>query len=388
MAITVGELRTYCAEVAAPDPSDPAADREFMEWINGALGRLHRETGLDLTRREEKVVLPAAVAGVDLAVTAGSLVAIRATGTFSKQWLDERWALHIEGEPDAEFEIASLAGNGGAQVTANLVFAAITITRAAGSWITDGYVNGDYVTITAAEDVANVGTFGPVTNVTATVLTIGSAAFTVNVDDDTAVVDRTQKATFRAGDEWIQATGTGLDFHAVKHRFAFGQALEIERVQLPAQGYDLEIVLPATFDRVKLQQPTARGVTPSHGTFREGHVEVWPGPGDDYLRLALTYRLAYSPLATAAADSVEVEWPEVHRDVLRKAILLEASITQGKESPVPYPLAVGEYVEAVKALRATATKDMQPGPLAVNLGRVRRPWRISNDWITELVDLP
>jgi hypothetical protein len=68
----------------------------------------------------------------------------------------------------------------------NIVFAATTITRIAGSWITDGFKLGDQVTIRSAEDAGNIGTFGPITALSATVITIASAAFTVNADDDTA----------------------------------------------------------------------------------------------------------------------------------------------------------------------------------------------------------
>ena len=69
----------------------------------------------------------------------------------------------------------------------NVAFAATTITRAAGDWTTDGFKLGDYVTIRSAEDPANIGTFGPITALSATVITIVSATFTVNADDDTAI---------------------------------------------------------------------------------------------------------------------------------------------------------------------------------------------------------
>jgi len=68
----------------------------------------------------------------------------------------------------------------------NIAFAATTITRSAGSWIADGFKLGDYVTIRSAEDAGNIGTFGPITGLSATVITIATGAFTVNADDDTA----------------------------------------------------------------------------------------------------------------------------------------------------------------------------------------------------------
>lgn len=69
----------------------------------------------------------------------------------------------------------------------NIAFAATTITRSAGSWITDGFRLGDRVTIRSAEDSGNNGNFGPITAITATVITIATGAFTVNADDDTAI---------------------------------------------------------------------------------------------------------------------------------------------------------------------------------------------------------
>ncbi len=71
--------------------------------------------------------------------------------------------------------------------SASLAFAASTITRSTGSWITDGYRKGAQVTIISAEDVANNGTF-TISAVTATVLTVSGSPFTVNADDDTARV--------------------------------------------------------------------------------------------------------------------------------------------------------------------------------------------------------
>lgn len=75
----------------------------------------------------------------------------------------------------------------------NIAFAATTITRSTGDWTTDGFKLGDRVTITAAEDPANNGTFGPITDLSSTVITIASASFTVNADDDAATFKANHK---------------------------------------------------------------------------------------------------------------------------------------------------------------------------------------------------
>lgn len=85
-------------------------------------------------------------------------------------------------------------------VPTNITFAATSITRAAGSWVTDNYRIGDYVKIRSAEDVGNNGSFGPITGVSTTVLTIATGSFTVNADDDTAIfqVDHRRYTALRA----------------------------------------------------------------------------------------------------------------------------------------------------------------------------------------------
>lgn len=75
-------------------------------------------------------------------------------------------------------------------VGTGFAFAATVITRNDGGDWTDVFSVGDYVVIANAEDAGNNGTHGPVTAVSASDLTIGSAAFTVNADDTTATFTR------------------------------------------------------------------------------------------------------------------------------------------------------------------------------------------------------
>ncbi len=76
-------------------------------------------------------------------------------------------------------------------VSTGFAFAATTITRNdGGNWSTDNYRIGDYVRIRSAEDVGNIGTFGPITAVSSSTdgaITIASATFTTNASDTTAV---------------------------------------------------------------------------------------------------------------------------------------------------------------------------------------------------------
>jgi hypothetical protein len=82
---------------------------------------------------------------------------------------------------------AILSYNENVGPNASLNISGNTITRGAGSWITDGYKVGAQVLIRAAEDAGNNVTRN-ITAVTTTVLTVDGAALTTNADDDTARV--------------------------------------------------------------------------------------------------------------------------------------------------------------------------------------------------------
>lgn len=93
--------------------------------------------------------------------------------------------LHAVGIP---ISMIGKAAIGPDAVGTGFEFAATTITRNdGGSWITDGVEVGSFIRVESAEDGANVETWGPVTGVTAGIVTIATAGFTVNADDTTAV---------------------------------------------------------------------------------------------------------------------------------------------------------------------------------------------------------
>lgn len=287
MAITLGQLRTFCQEEASKDASGSTADAAFMHWINGALGRLYREITLDTTRRELRITVPPAEAVTDGVVTQNSLAISSATGLLAK-YLSERWGLHIGGESQLEFELAALGVEGPPATT----------------------------------------------------------------------------GTLRAGDEWIKASGTGKTFTFVKNKILLTAVQTVEEVQL-LDGRQVPVLQPRDFDRRKQESPCNRGEFPTVCTLRNSYLEIWPSPGEDYYKLIVTYRLAYTPLADAALDAVTIEWDDDQLDVLKKAIVIEASASQGSNAPVPYAVAMSEYMDALMKLRAVATKDVMPGPLNV-----------------------
>jgi len=80
-----------------------------------------------------------------------------------------------------------LSGAGTISFTSNNEF-----NRGSGSFITDGFLVGDYLFLQNAEDAGNNGSFGLITNVTATTITVSGSPFTNNADDTTviAAIDR------------------------------------------------------------------------------------------------------------------------------------------------------------------------------------------------------
>lgn len=86
-----------------------------------------------------------------------------------------------------------------------------TITRAAGSFITNGYQVGSQVTIRNAEDAGNNGTF-VLTAVAATTLTVSGTPFTTNADDTTAVLAVDHSNAFNTALRVRDADPTGKTF--------------------------------------------------------------------------------------------------------------------------------------------------------------------------------
>jgi hypothetical protein len=113
------------------------------------------------------------------------------------------------------------------QVPGSCIFAATTITRATGSWLTDGFAVGDVVTV--AGSVANNGKVVlPITALSATVLTVATETWTVETDATGVVVTGSEGLTFasttitRAGD-----TSTGVAGSWLLDGFAVGDTVAI-----------------------------------------------------------------------------------------------------------------------------------------------------------------
>jgi hypothetical protein len=108
MAITLADLRTYCAEIAGPDMSGSTADREHMIWINNAIRRVFSALAWDRIEHQQKLYVEPEESGSAMNVTQGSRSLVLTAGTFLAKYVTERWELVIDGEGSQTFELASI----------------------------------------------------------------------------------------------------------------------------------------------------------------------------------------------------------------------------------------------------------------------------------------
>lgn len=176
------------------------------------------------------------------------------------------------------------------------------------------------------------------------------------------------RATFVDGDIWIQSTlsgGTG-SWHKTIYPLPFN-AKQIYLVKLMQTRDLLMGVVPHKFDLYKLEQPKEVGF-PRIYTLRNNRVEFWPAPSTDYYSVTVSYRKAPARFTTATVTTTELDWPQEWEDLLQKAIQLEAAITLGEDSPIPYPLAKGEFEERLENYKSLdSKKDTPSGPMDVSV---------------------
>lgn len=306
MATTLGDLRTFCAEIASPDSAGDTAQREFLVWINSALSRLHAEFSWDELDHERKILVPPEETGVALGVTQDSLsVTLGGAETFASKYVTEEWDLIVTGDNYQTFRLASI--------------------------------------------------------------------------DDSPT---NQAGTLRPGDEWIEATNAAATYYWIKRRFELpDNTIQVTRVQILNTYLPIRILEPAEFDSLSASNVTQRGNYPQVATFRDGKLEIWPHPGSTRVKLGITYRKGPTVYETNTLDTVEIEWPDHWRDLVQKAISLEASVTQGPDAPIPYQLARMEYEECLKRYKAIDTnKYPVSGPIRMQLPRMGKRRAVSHHW--------
>lgn len=302
MAITLGDLRTFCAEVASHDISGDTSQREFMVWINGALQRLYSERCWHHIQVKSKIFLEVEETGSELILTQGSrTVSLGGAEVFLDKYVTDEWSLHIDSDGTQTWRLVSI------------------------------------------DNVADT------------------------------------QATLEEGGNWPGASATSVAYAFVKDRYDLpNDAKELLRVNLIQVQEPLAGKSPAEFDAIKQATPTQRSLTPLIYCVRGGKMEVYPPPGDTYRTLEITYRKAAAFYTTASLDTVEVDWPEEWRDLLEKAIMLEASFHLADSAPVRYESAKFEYetrLKSYESLDSQVTNLAGPMTPAVGDPAFRDPWR-------------
>jgi len=108
MALTLGKLRDHARENSAPDPSGSTADREVNGWINRAFQRIWRHSWRR-NLRYAQLLIPAAESGTStLTATQVSQSISLSSGIFENKYIDESWALKIDGQGGLLYSLATI----------------------------------------------------------------------------------------------------------------------------------------------------------------------------------------------------------------------------------------------------------------------------------------
>jgi len=171
-----------------------------------------------------------------------------------------------------------------------------------------------------------------------------------NLTFELAEIKSPTSALARAQHRWVRDSDTGVGYSWARHIYPLpDDAKEITNVELAQSGARVHHLSPAKFDRVRQKAPTQQG-RPVYYTVRGGNFELWPAPDDTWRTLQITYRRK-PPRYTATDDDTggddddtEVDWPEEWADLLYKGVIAEAALTQGKNAPVTYNLAMTDFM--------------------------------------------
>lgn len=134
MAITLGDLRTFAAEIASADLSTAAGDREIQHWINNAIQRVWSEADWSWAMSEGRIYHVLAETGSAMTLTAASRTITLSGEVFEAKYLNERWHLHVNGEGSMTFEISSIESPTSATLKSGHEWAADTSSGTSYTW--------------------------------------------------------------------------------------------------------------------------------------------------------------------------------------------------------------------------------------------------------------
>lgn len=182
-------------------------------------------------------------------------------------------------------------------------------------------------------------------------------------------IDTPTSAVLRDDDLWIRAANASATYTFARYIYPLPEgAWRVDRVENLDSFTEIQRLSPRDFDRERAIGQTSRSGHPIFFTIRDESIELWPAAGSSYVPIELSYTKQCPTYKVADPGEREVDWPESKQDVLLRAIMLEASITQGDASPVDYKLAKLEFEQALKAHRGTdSNRANLSGPMS--LGR-------------------
>ena len=162
-------------------------------------------------------------------------------------------------------------------------------------------------------------------------------------------IEDAKTAWLKEGQDWPNATAADLSYTFVRSVYPVpGGATKIYRVEDLAAYGEVVYRLPARFDYLQSVSPTHRGNRPEFYTLRKDRLEVWPGPGANYVSLGVTYKRPAPSFSDSDPDTAEIDWPRGKLSLLRKGILVQAGVALGENAPVPYGLALVHYSQLLK----------------------------------------
>lgn len=172
-----------------------------------------------------------------------------------------------------------------------------------------------------------------------------------------------KSGTLRTGDEWTPASAVGVTCYFLNTRFPLPKVKEVYRVQLIDSGVIIRVLTPTEFDYLKQVDPLSQGSDPRYCTWRQGFLEVWPSPGTNYRKMSISYQREFTRILDTALDADVVDWDEENQDVLEKAILVQASITQGENSPISFNMAKQEFMDSLALAKGYSQRNNLTGPM-------------------------
>lgn len=136
MAITLGDLRQFASESAAPDPASASADRKIARWINAAFERVHRAQDwphfLSLTRVTLEPQVD--VTAYTVAGGTGSVALTALAPAFASRYVTERWEFEAAVESRWNYRLSAVAVGGlSATLSAGFEWAGAAVAAGTGT---------------------------------------------------------------------------------------------------------------------------------------------------------------------------------------------------------------------------------------------------------------